>query len=87
MIKKEVVEQGQLWIMNQVKRYGAVFVLLLIAVWYFYKEDEKQDLKIEALHIEIKQCNERVIQMYQDDHTKMLDVISKNTQAFEKLVE
>lgn len=67
------------WCFEQAKRYGAVFVILGIALYWVTMRLAEMDAKYEkAIHTQIQYLNE--------DRGKMLKVIENNTLVMEQVV-
>lgn len=62
----------------QIQRHGLVFVLMLLGLMWFYKQHME-------LTKEVKDCNNAMLQIYQENQTKMEDVINRNTLSWEQL--
>ena len=72
MTQKETVNMNSwMWILDLLKKQGLSFVLLGIAVWYFYGEVKRVNEKADR-------CQSSIIEMYQD-------VIIRNTRAMEDM--
>lgn len=67
------------FLLEQLKTHGLPILLLSIAVWYFYNE-------VKSMQQEIRICNENLIQMYQTNNNKMIEVIGNNTQALDRII-
>jgi hypothetical protein len=62
------------------KRQGISFLLLGIAVWYFYTENKE-------LRGELKDLQSDVIRNYQNDNAKMREAIDRNTFVIQSLLK
>ena len=60
------------------KKQGLSFVIMGIAIWYFYGEQQR-------MQSEIKQCNDSFISYMNENQIKLISVIEKNTAALENL--
>lgn len=60
------------WILEMLKKQGINFLLLALAVWYL-------NTKLEKVEDENKQCNSKVIEMYETILVANQKVIEKNT--------
>ena len=66
------------WIFNAMQKQGISFGLLCVAVWWFQNEN------IE-LHQKIDVCNRDIIQIYQDQNQKIIEVLDRNSVALEEI--
>jgi hypothetical protein len=66
------------YLMDQIRLHGLSFIMLTLAVLWFYKENTK-------LTEEVKNCNSTMIEIYRNDKIRMEALINNNTQAFEQL--
>lgn len=73
------------YLMDQVKLHGLNFILLALAVMWFYNQNEK-------LTAEVKLCNSTMIDMHRSDkirsETLLLNstaALQQNTQAFKEI--
>jgi hypothetical protein len=62
------------------KKQGVSFLLLGIAVWYFYLENND-------LRSEVKSIQADVIKSYQNDNAEMRKVIERNTIVMEAILK
>lgn len=65
-------------VLEQLRTQGLSFILLGIAVWFLYGQNQK-------LSIQVKGCNETIIEMYRQDRKEMLTIINQNTQVLKEL--
>lgn len=61
------------------KKHGIAFLVMLGLVLYFHSQNEKLEQKFDL-------CNSKVIEMYQDHNTQLIQALERNTTALEKLV-
>ena len=66
------------YLLEQLRFHGLSFVLLGLAVWYFYTVNSQ-------LQQDIKDCNEKIIEIYSNQQMQFREVIQKNTIALDKL--
>lgn len=66
------------YFIDQAKLHGLTFILMAIAVWYFEKQNS-------VLNDELKACTDAVISVYRTDRAQLLDVVSNNTAALERI--
>ena len=66
------------YLLEQLKMHGLSFVLLAMAIWYFYNVNNELRKKIEI-------SNQRIIELYQIRQKEANDVINKNTTALNRL--
>lgn len=72
IVKKELIDQ--------LKRHGLPFILMAMAVLFFYDQ-------FNELRREVDECNDQIIELYSKDHNEMIKVISENTQAIRYLTD
>ncbi len=65
-------------LVNEIKKHGLPLMMMSVAIYFFYNQ-------FNQLRSEIDACNERIIDIYRNDHIEMKDVISKNTAAINSL--
>ena len=66
------------YLLEQLKMHGLSFVLLAMAIWYFYNVNNELRKKIEI-------SNQRIIELYQIRQKEANEVINKNTTALNRL--
>lgn len=66
------------YIEEQLQRHGLSFALLAAAVWYFYNVNAR-------LQTEVRACNDRVIDIYQEQQKQLREVIDNNTKVLETI--
>lgn len=64
----------------QLKQHGLSFTLLAMAVWYFYTVNAD-------LQREVRACNDKVIDIYNDQQSQLRNVIDNNTKVLESINE
>jgi len=74
MSKESIID----YLLEQLKMHGLSFVLLAMAIWYFYNVNNELRAKIEI-------SNQRIIELYQIRQKEANDVIAKNTTALNRL--
>lgn len=67
-------------LMDAAKKHGIAFLALLLMVIYFHRQNEKLEEKFDL-------CNSKVIEMYQDHNTQLLQALERNSTALEKIAE
>lgn len=67
-------------IVEAAKKHGLAFLALLLMVLYFHRQNEKLEAKFDI-------CNSKVIEMYQDHNTQLIQALERNTAALEKLTK
>lgn len=67
-------------IIEGAKKHGVVFLLLIALIMYFHGQNEKLERKFDI-------CNSKVIEMYQDHNTQLIQALERNTLALEKLAK
>lgn len=67
-------------IFEVLKRQGVSFLLLGIAVWYFYTENKELRGQIHDLQVD-------TIRNYQTDNAQMRQVIERNTFVIESILK
>ena len=77
-MKETLVKHVLPWILDSLKRQGFTWFLTALAVWFFYDQTQKMQLKIDA-------CNNTIIEMYQKDRDELIKVIQANTLALEHI--
>ena len=65
-------------ILEAAKKHGIAFLVMLGLVLYFHRQNEKLEQKFDI-------CNSKVIEMYQDHNTQLIQALERNTLALEKL--
>lgn len=60
-----------MWMLDLLKKQGLSFVILGVAIWYFYGE-------VKRLNEKADQCQQGIIQMYQE-------IVIRNTRAMEDM--
>lgn len=73
------------YLAEQLKLHGLPFVLLAGAVWWFQEKNiilEKAAIERDA---KLELCNDKIIAAYQENQAKLLDVIDRNSRAFNDL--
>lgn len=66
-------------IIEAAKKHGIAFLVMLGLVLYFHRQNEKLEQKFDI-------CNSKVIEMYQDHNTQLIQAMERNSTALEKLV-
>ena len=66
------------YVSEQLKTHGLPFVLLALAVTWFNEKNKQLDAKLDI-------CNQAIIKAYQENQTKMIEVIERNSSAFKAL--
>jgi hypothetical protein len=64
------------WAIEQIRKHGLPIVLFAAAVYYFYTE-------VREMKLEIRACNDALIETYRVNQVQMLDVINNNTRALQ----
>lgn len=67
-------------ILEAAKKHGIAFLVMLALVVYFHDQNEKLEQKFDI-------CNSKVIEMYQDHNTQLIQALERNTLALEKLAK
>ena len=67
------------FLIEAVKKHGIAFLAMLFLVLYFHAQNEKLERKFDI-------CNSKVIEMYQDHNTQLIQAMERNSTALEKLV-
>lgn len=65
-------------IIEAAKKHGIAFLVMLALVVYFHGQNEKLEKKFDL-------CNSKVIEMYQDHNTQLIQAIERNSTALEKI--
>ena len=68
------------WIIEQAKRHGLGFVLLMVAVYYLNKKVDDMSAKYDA-------SMDSQIKYLKEDRNQMIIVIENNTAMMQKLVD
>jgi phosphoglycerate-specific signal transduction histidine kinase len=77
-MKETILKHVAPWIIESVKRQGFSWLLTALAVWFFYNQTQTMQQKIDD-------CNNTIIEMYQNDRETLIKVLQTNTDALEKL--
>jgi hypothetical protein len=67
-----------IYIEEQLQRHGLSFALLACAVWYFYNVNA-------SLQSEVRACNDKMIDIYQEQQKQLREVIDNNTRVLETI--
>ena len=67
-------------ILEGAKRHGVVFLVLLALILYFHGQTEKLERKFDV-------CNSKVIEMYQDHNTQLIEALNRNSAALEQIAK
>ena len=66
------------FLLNEAKKHGFAFVLLLGIVWYFHGQSTKLEEKVDT-------CNAATIAMYQQQNAILINAVERNSKAMEDL--
>lgn len=75
------------YLLDVLKQQGLSFLLLALGVWIAYEKVQEQDAKINRLQSDVIECNERIIQYYQDNQAMLIRAMDRNTAALREVVE
>ena len=64
-------------IFENIAKQGFSFIILAGVVWYFHRE-------LERIMVEYEKCNEEIKNLYKTHSEQMVQIIAKNTEAFER---
>lgn len=64
-------------IFENIAKQGFSFIILAGVVWYFHRE-------LERIKVEYEKCNEEIKNLYKTHSEQMVQIIAKNTEAFER---
>ena len=67
-------------IVEAAKKHGIAFLVMLGLVIYFHNQNEKLERKFDL-------CNSKVIELYQDHNTQLIQAMERNSRALEKIAE
>lgn len=70
--------------MEEAKRQGLPFLLLMGGLYYLFTLNQKTEIKITAAHKEIQACQKELLEYYRADHQELTHAIQDNTQALRK---
>lgn len=65
-------------ILNEARKHGVGFLILLGVVWYFHDQTTKLENKVDA-------CNSAMLESFQNQNALLLSAMQRNSQAMENL--
>lgn len=87
-MKELIVKTALPWMVKMLEKQGIPFLLLALAVGFFYQKTELMeaermaDKKIFQSKLDV--CQATIITMYKEDRAKLIKVLEANTKALEK---
>lgn len=74
------LDLNNIWsgLLAAIQKQGLSFMLLAVAVYYFYQRDLSQNKRID-------ECTNQVIQYLAEDRKILIDAVNKNTRTLEQI--
>jgi len=65
-------------ILNEARKHGVAFMILLGVVWYFHGQTTKLENKVDS-------CNSAMVESFRNQNALLLQAMERNSQAMENL--